>query len=562
MNTFFKNSSISRRLALGFAGILLLALIAIGISIDRLNSVAAATQKMLDEPVSTERLIQDWYRQAHTAVPRTVAIAMSSDDTLAAFFAADIAAATKTSSALQKKVEAGMDTEAEKSLFAKVGEMRSAYLRIRDAIFKLRKEGKADEARAVLQRDFIPAGASYLAAANAMLEEQRRQINESTARIASINIASRNLMLGMAVLLVLLGGTLALLLARSITVPLARAVEVAQRVAAGDLTSDVLNDRGDETGKLLDALRQMNGNLSLLVGDVRLSTDTIAVAAHEIAAGNADLSSRTEAQASALEQTTSSMEHLTGTVRRNADNARQANQLVLSASDIAVKGGEEVGQVVSTMGAIKDSSRKIVDIISVIDGIAFQTNILALNAAVEAARAGEQGRGFAVVASEVRNLAQRSASAAKEIKLLIDDSVGKVDEGSRLVDAAGRTMEDVVNSVKQVTDIMSEISLASEEQSSGIGEINAAIAQMDEMTQQNAALVEQASAAAESMREQAQALSGQVSQFTIVGGRAAPSAPVAPKAARPAPRALAVAGAPRKAPATTAASQKDGWEEF
>jgi len=259
----------------------------------------------------------------------------------------------------------------------------------------------------------------------------------------------------------------------------------------------------------------MNESLARTVGHVRAGSETIDVASREIAMGNADLSARTETQASSLQETASSMEELTQTVKQNAENAKEANQLVVSASDFALKGGAVVSQVVDTMGSIKESSRKIVDIIGVIDGIAFQTNILALNAAVEAARAGEQGRGFAVVASEVRSLAQRSASAAKEIKTLINDSVEKVEAGGKLVDEAGATMGQVVTSVKQVADIMADITAASLEQSTGIEEINHAIAQMDEVTQQNAALVEQAAAAAQSMQDQANQLAQAVSVFNL-----------------------------------------------
>ena len=298
-------------------------------------------------------------------------------------------------------------------------------------------------------------------------------------------------------------------------------------MAAGDLTSTVDTHAHDETGQLLRALADMNAALARTVGAVRSSTDTISTASGEIASGNADLSGRTESQASSLEQTASSMEELTSTVKQNADNARQANQLVISASAVAVRGGEVVSQVVDTMASIKESSRRIVDIIGVIDSIAFQTNILALNAAVEAARAGEQGRGFAVVASEVRNLAQRSAGAAREIKILIGDSVDKVDGGGKLVDEAGQTMQLIVTSVKQVADIMSEITAASQEQSMGIEQVNAAIGQMDEMTVQNAALVEQAAAAAQSMQDEAQVLSRAVAVFTL---HAAPAA--RPKARR------------------------------
>jgi methyl-accepting chemotaxis protein len=361
--------------------------------------------------------------------------------------------------------------------------------------------------------------------------------------------------------------------ARSIARPLNEAVRIAQTVAAGDLTSRIEVNGNDEASQLLRALKDMNESLVRIVGEVRMSTDTIATASGQIASGNMDLSVRTEAQASSLEKTASSMEELTSTVKQNADNARQANQLAVSASEVAVKGGSVVTQVVDTMGSINASSKKIVDIIGVIDGIAFQTNILALNAAVEAARAGEQGRGFAVVASEVRSLAQRSASAAKEIKTLIGDSVDKVDVGAKLVDQAGATMQEIVDSVRRVTDIMSEITAASQEQMSGIEQVNEAVTQMDSGTQQNAALVEEAAAAAQSLRDQAGKLSQVVSVFKLNGAKpvmakrtiditpkAKPSAPTALPKKEAAPKIAAAPPAPRKL--TSSAPSGDDWEEF
>ncbi|MDC8759423.1 methyl-accepting chemotaxis protein [Janthinobacterium fluminis] len=401
---------------------------------------------------------------------------------------------------------------------------------------------------------------------------QQKLVEDSGAQSRSRYEAARAFLIALGVMAAALGCVCAWLVSRSITRPLGEAVRIAQTVAAGDLTSRIDVRSSDETGQLLQALKEMNDSLLRIVGQVRAGTDSIATGSSEIASGNLDLSARTEQQASALEETASAVEELTSTVKQNGDNARQANQLAGSASEVAVKGGQVVSQVVQTMGAINDSAKKIVDIIGVIDGIAFQTNILALNAAVEAARAGEQGRGFAVVASEVRNLAQRSAGAAKEIKELIGDSVEKVEAGSKLVNQAGSTMDDIVASVQRVTDIMGEISSASREQEVGIEQIHQAITEMDGVTQQNAALVEEAAAAAGSLNDQAASLAQAVSVFKLAGMQAAapqaraPASAPAPAAAparpvlkRPGPLRIA-APAVKKVAAPAGAS--DEWEEF
>ncbi|MBC3877960.1 MCP four helix bundle domain-containing protein [Undibacterium sp. FT79W] len=566
MNSLLKQLSVGKRLGLGFALILVFSIFATLVGLTQLNTVATSTKTLLEEPLATERLISDWYRYIHTAIRRTAAIAKSSDPSLAAFFEAEGAESTKVSADLFKLIVKQLQSEQEIKLLKEVEKLREAYLSTRNKVVALKKEGNTDEANQLLEKTFMPTALSYVKKVEEMQALQRSQIDAMAAEIQANYERSRTLL----IVLILLTTTLAIvtgwLLTRSITEPLIQATNVAQKMAMGDLTEVVDVHRNDEIGTLITAINGVSSGLSHVIADVRNGTDAINVAAAEIASGNADLSSRTESQASSLEETASSMEELTSTVKQNADNARQANQLVVTATGVAIKGGEVVDQVVETMGSIKASSNKIVDIIAVIDGIAFQTNILALNAAVEAARAGEQGRGFAVVASEVRNLAQRSASAAKEIKQLIDDSVSKVEHGSRLVDNAGSTMQEIVTSVQRVADIMSEISSASQEQSAGIEQVNMAINQMDEMTQQNAALVEEAAAAAESMREQSDNLTQVVAQFKIAAQLQTASTPVktparALKPATAAVRPVKAAPAPRKQ-ITTASNSNQDWEEF
>jgi len=479
-------------------------------------------------------------------------------------------AAFKTHRATYEKL---ISSAEEKAMATTFDQYWAAYLAEHNKMMVASRAGSKAEARA----QSTGASAKTLAQLTDIIEKLVK-LNVDSGNAASdaadaIYDTARNTSIILLVLNIGIGLALAMWVARIVSAPLQDAVAAATAVAEGDLTRDIAVTSSCETGQLMGALKTMTENLQALVAQVRSGTDLIATASAEIASGNQDLSSRTEEQASSLEETASSMEELTSTVKQNADNARQANQLAQSASGIATRGGEVVGQVVGTMASINESSRKIEDIISVIDGIAFQTNILALNAAVEASRAGEQGRGFAVVAGEVRNLAHRSAAAAKDIKQLISDSVQKVEAGSELVNQAGTTMSEIVTSITRVTDIMAEISSASNEQSDGIEQVNTAITQMDQVTQQNAALVEESAAAAESLQNQAAQLSDVVSVFKIHA--ASTRAAVAPTPARRAvtaatsapakvaPRLAAAAGA-RPAPKQPAKQTVAGdeWETF
>jgi methyl-accepting chemotaxis protein len=389
-----------------------------------------------------------------------------------------------------------------------------------------------DEAERILIKEINPSYKQAAPAYRAVIDYLGKH-SADTAREMDADIAQKNLMMLAAIVAgAVISIVAGVMLMRSITVPLQDAVALARRVAEGNLTGHIEVAQNNEFGLLQAALRDMQANLARIVGDVRTGAETMATSTREIASGNLDLSARTEQQAGTLEETASSMEELNATVRRNAEHAEQANQMATAAANVAEQGGAVVAQVVATMGSIDASAKKIVDIIGVIDGIAFQTNILALNAAVEAARAGEQGRGFAVVAAEVRNLAQRSAAAAKEIKGLINDSVQKVESGSLLVDQAGATMGDILTNIKRVTAIMGDISVASNEQRAGIEQVSVAIIEMDAVTQQNAALVEQAAAAAQSLEEQSSHLAQLVSVFTI---DAAPVPAARPRGRQPAP---------------------------
>jgi methyl-accepting chemotaxis protein len=458
--------------------------------------------------------LAEWQGLTAVNAARTAAALQSGDATLADRLAPAMKATSAKISDVQKKIEQLPLDATERQMFATLGEARKVYIAARDEAFKLKKTDP-DAANALFASKFSTSLKAYETAMAAFID---RYSGERLEERAAAQTASLRMLMFIAALcgtFFVVATAVAYLLTRSITRPMARAVALANRVAEGDLSSSIEVKAKDEVGQLTAALKRMNDNLGVIVRDVRTGTHMISTAAGEIAAGNADLSQRTEEQASSLEETASSMEQFATNVKQSAENARQADELAAGASRIAMKGGEVVGQVVSTMSGISESSRKIADIIGVIDGIAFQTNILALNAAVEAARAGEQGRGFAVVASEVRTLAQRSAAAAKEIKELITDSVGKVEGGTKLVNEAGETMKEIVEAVKRVTDIMAQITTAATDQSSNIQQVNQAVMQIDNATQQNAALVEEAAAAADSMRQQAQALTKAVSVFRL-----------------------------------------------
>ncbi|MFL9923930.1 methyl-accepting chemotaxis protein [Herbaspirillum lusitanum] len=512
---WFYNLKIAQKLILSFVVVIALTIVLGVFSIRQLANVNKASTDISENWLPSIKLAQ----KMQASMPRfrisELQHVMSTDDK--DFADAEKAMATRMELINKDKAayQALISEPEERVLFPQLEKTLSDYLAVNKQIMALSREGKKEEARNLFKGDSNKLFRQSIEQLDGLAKINDDGTKRSDAEADSTYAAAKTWIIGLLAAIVVIAMGLAITVARIVSRPLQQAVDVAQRVAQGDLTADIRAASTDETGQLMHSLKAMNDSLLKIVTEVRQGTDTISTASSEIATGNLDLSSRTEQQAGSLEETASAMEELTSTVKQNADNARQANQLAVSASEVAGQGGSVVGQVVQTMSSINESSRRIVDIISVIDGIAFQTNILALNAAVEAARAGEQGRGFAVVASEVRSLAQRSAAAAKEIKGLIDDSVGKVDAGSKLVEQAGNTMSDIVDSVRRVTDVVSEITAATQEQSTGIEEINRAITQMDEVTQQNAALVEEAAAAAQSLQDQAGRLTQVVSVFKL-----------------------------------------------
>ncbi|HXS54163.1 MAG TPA: methyl-accepting chemotaxis protein [Usitatibacter sp.] len=568
-----RNLSIGTRLALGFGAILAVLLVVSA------GGTALATKSRKDlaavtaTAVAKERLASDMQQLVlrRSSVMRNVGLltdfsAMQAQQKIATALTRKFADARQAMLKLEltpaeRSIVEGLDAsdKAIEEPFAKSMELQSAY--------------RNEEAVALLMNSVDPAVNKMLQDLDHLSEIQKKSNEEATASALAMGDRLAMTTYSVEMVCLIVAVLLAWALTRSITMPLREAVEIARRVAAGDLSSRIVPKGRDEAAELLAALCEMNDGLARMVLQIRSGSESIAVGANQVAAGNQQLSSRTEEHASSLEETASTLEEFTTTVRQNAEHAKQASALAGTASSTAEKGGEVVSKVVKTMQDVTTSSKRISDIIGVIDGISFQTNILALNAAVEAARAGEQGRGFAVVASEVRNLAQRSAASAKEIRGLIEDSVSRVENGARLVEQAGKTMDELVASVKRVAEIMTEIAAASHEQSSGIEQINRAITQMDNVVQMNASLVEEATAAATSMASQATGLARSVAQFRLEESQLAALAPAqatqpVQSASAPAahaahePRGASIASPAQRREAALASAEDDDWKEF
>jgi methyl-accepting chemotaxis protein len=558
-----KNISIGQRLALGFGVVIVLLLLLAGLSYMRIASLNQEVSKMVDARYPKTVVANGIKADVNEATRSMLNVLIMTEPTQIAKELANLEARNASTTKAIGELTVTTTDDKGKAILKEIDAVRKRFGPGQASFVGLINEDRKDDAMVKFMFSLRPQQNKYFESLDKFIAYQNEEMHKAGQEASAQTKQTQLLIMVLAGIAGALSLVVAVLATRSITKPLKEAVEVAQRVANGDLTSEIKVDSNDETGQMMEALRHMNASLIKIVAEVRAGTESIAEASSEIASGNMDLSSRTEQQANSLGETSSSMRELTDTVQQNADNARQANQLAAKASEVAARGGSVVSHVIDTMGSITDSSKKIVDIIGVIDGIAFQTNILALNAAVEAARAGEQGRGFAVVAAEVRNLAQRSAAAAKEIKALIGDSVDKVREGSTLVEQAGVTMEEVVASVRRVTDIMGEITSASQEQSAGIAQVNNTILDMDETTQQNAALVEEAAAAAASMQDQAASLARVVSVFKLDSSTPAVLRAPIVSTGKPVP-ALREESADAHAPRISIKKQSNGddWDEF
>ena len=561
----FNNMKVGTRLACGFALVILAGL---GVAIYgawQLDRIKTEVNRLVQERIAKVEQVNQLKDNLNSVARITRNIVLLTDDKAKQVELGRIKEIRASSSSIFKDLDQAARDDSERKVLANLTGYRTAYNEAINKALDLAMASQAEQAREMLLVKTRPAQLAYFKVLDEFVIVQKQEMNATGVLVREISRRTGVLMLIIALLSAVAAALLGWFITRSLTRQLGGepqyAAQVVREIAAGNLQVEVALRSGDQSS-MLAAMRAMRDSLSNVVGTVRRGAETVATASLQIAQGNQDLSARTEMQASSLEETAASMEELSSTVKQNADNARQANQMALTASSVAEQGGTVVTQVVGTMKEISESSRKIADIISVIDGIAFQTNILALNAAVEAARAGEQGRGFAVVASEVRNLAGRSAAAAKEIKELITDSVERVSQGTALVDQAGATMNEVVASVRRVTDIMNEISAASAEQSAGVAQVGEAVTQMDEATQQNAALVEEMAAAGASLNSQAQELVQAVAVFSLQGGAsvvaAAQPARILPAARVAAPRVgrLAAAGS------ATAAQHKDDWASF
>jgi methyl-accepting chemotaxis protein len=508
-----QNLKIGMRLGLGFGLVVALLVAVAGIALSRLEIGSSLTEDIVKDKYVKVQVTSEIKNNTDREVRNIRNMLLATNPADVTKYQKRIAEMSKSNDDAYARMGALLHSSDSEHLLDAMVASRVKYRAAVDKTIAALNNGSMDEARGVLFKDVIPVQDVYFNAIDKMVEHQTRMMADSGERAISEAHFAKLMVIGLSAAATLLAIIASLFITRSIVRPITQAIGLAETVAQGDLSQTIEARSTDETGRLLSALRLMTDNLRRTVGEVRMGTTHIVTASTQIASGNMDLSSRTEEQAASLEQTAASMEELTATAQRNADNAHEANDLAVSASQVAVQGGVAVSQVIQTMASIHASANKIVDVIGLIDGIAFQTNILALNAAVEAARAGVQGRGFAVVATEVRSLAQRAATAAKEIKGLIGDSVTQVDRGTTLVNQAGATMEEVVTSIQRVATIVGEISGASQEQMFGIEQINRAVGQMDEVTQQNAALVEEAAAAAQSLEEQAVRLTQSVSAF-------------------------------------------------